>query len=871
MKPKLKQYFALGTGNPLVRYGLWILFILLCIRLTYVGFKGIQVPEPGKRAPATVLAPRSVTCQKSNPDYDLLAQARAKDAHPIYFLDNAPLNSQVKEVQKTVDALRLKLDGLIDARNRIKHMLQEREKFSPIKTSPYLGLEEEKATPDKDGGKHEETQIATLKEQATQLREEAMGLIQALAGESVPLMRPEDILREFETHPTVLDDILEAAGKSFDRMQGWYVVANDDGSVAMDRSRGIIVAPQGIELSREQRIYSESEAREQVRNVVVPHVIRDFPALRGSPQLTTFLAGLVSSRVHVTFRKDLVRSQEAQEESIATIPREVLVEFAAGEAIVSKDEPVEEWQAACIAQFSRRFSEETAIPVLGIQVSGLLLLVGISLLVIFGSIGLRSFAIRTFRDKAFSDTDYLATGVLLILHLSLVRLFLFISSVFSVQYPAVKVGTMLTACPVAVSVMVVSKLMGARRAFVALLFLLVMTVVVLIQTRPELLGGNFPAYHSLYMLVVSLAGIWITKQVTRRGSFFVAGMTSGLAGMAFWVLVLLLEGGQMPPGHFAQLIVAAGASGGLSYILLISITPIFEYVWDYTTDSRLVELSSSEHPALKELSRRAPGTYQHSLWVATLVEDVAETIGANPLLAKVGCLYHDIGKLTAAAESGLPNGANESPLFFSENQTMGSNPHDNLPAVVSARILRKHVELSVKMIRKFRLGRKIEEIAAQHHGTSLMEHFYNKALLQAQEEGSQVDESDFRYPGPKPQSREAALVMLADSVEAAVRSLPRHTEEKIAQKVRMIVSKRRTDGQLDDSGLTFGDVKKIEESFIRTLVSMYHARPEYLVARPEESTVKIRRDSVDLSHEEITSETSEDQAPVEADKGEEEE
>ena len=330
-----------------------------------------------------------------------------------------------------------------------------------------------------------------------------------------------------------------------------------------------------------------------------------------------------------------------------------------------------------------------------------------------------------------------------------------------------------------------------------------------------------------------------------------AGTAYAGAGILFWLIVLLVEGGQVPTPHALQLLIATIASGAVSYILLISLMPLFEYLWDYTTDSRLIELSSTEHPALKELSRRAPGTYQHSLWIATLVEEAAEAIAANPLLAKVGAYYHDLGKLAAAAESGLPRGATDSPLFFAENQAMGSNPHDHLSPHVSARILRKHVELSIKMIRKYRLGRRVEDIAAQHHGTSLMLHFYNKARLIAEEEGTEVVEIDFRYPGPKPQSKEAALVMLADSVEAAVRALPHHTEERISERVSDLVAKRRTDAQLDESTLTFGDVQRVEDSFVKTLVSMYHARPEYLGDRPDEKTVRLRREELEGTDDDI--------------------
>jgi putative nucleotidyltransferase with HDIG domain len=479
--------------------------------------------------------------------------------------------------------------------------------------------------------------------------------------------------------------------------------------------------------------------------------------------------------------------------------------------------------------------------VLGIPVPTLLLAVGLAMVVVLSALTLRKFLVRTTQGDRLSHGDYLAIGVLLVLQLGLLRLFLFASTVFSLTYPAVNKGTMLAACPVGMSVMLGTLLLGVRVAFVMLVFLAAMSSLITVQAGPELLGGSFAAYYSLYYLAVSLTGIWMTRQVTRRSSLFAAGMMSGVAGILYWVAVYFVEGGQVPTNHLVHLTVASLVSGALTYIFLISLSPVFEYLWDYTTNPRLVELSSTEHPALKELSRRASGTYNHSIWLSTLVEEAASAIGCNALLAKVGALYHDLGKLAAATESGLPGGATDSPLFFGENQ-QGVNPHDHLSPSVSSRILRRHVELSVKMIRKYRLGRRIEEIAEQHHGNSFMEHFYNKALLAAQVDQTQVNEDEFRYPGPRPQSKEAALVMLADGIEASVRAMPQHTEEKISQRVEGSIRKRRTDGQLDDSQLTFGDLKRVEECFIKTLISMYHARPEYLSIKPDDRTVRLKSD-----------------------------
>jgi len=838
----MKAYFTLGLENPILKYGSWVLFILLVIRLSFVGFAGVIVPEIGERATAYYVAPRSLACEKPNPNYGTLVDKAKREVSPIYVVDNSHLEERQKLLRRVELELVAAVEGLHQLDRQLKG-LDRKEKVSErhVKDSPFY-KDDNKAVEKVDDTGRTKEERKTLLEDVKQTEENARRLMSTVATG----LSPEQLsvlLDTFMKDGNLLKYSFRAAGVSIDECQAWFIVETLDLAFQRDRSEGIVLDKRGDRLAEAQTVYSYLDAVDRVRSKLVVKVITEnFPRLTGSKSLAYFVTQIVVATVKANLRKDRNRTEQAMQERLASVPETIAVEFAQGQSIVALGETVEEWQADCIGRFSVKTVGRAGLGnFMGVPVPSLLLFFGIALLVILGSLALRGFSQRIFYDRKLTHGDYLALGVLLVLHLSLVRLFLFGAGVFSLTYPAVSKGTMLTACPVALAVMLISILMGARVAFLSLLFLVLTTSIVVVQSGPELLSGNFSPYYVLYMICVSLAGIWVTRRVARRGGFFVAGTVSAAAGMLFWLIVFLVEGGQVPINHAGQLAVASIASGALAYILLISLAPLFEYLWDYTTDSRLVELSSSEHPALKELSRRAPGTYQHSLWIATLVEEAADTIGANPLLAKVGAYYHDLGKLAAASESGLPGGATDSPLFFAENQAMGNNPHDNLPPVVSARILRKHVELSIKMIRKYRLGKKVEDIAAQHHGTSFMEHFYNKATLAAREDGSKVDDADFRYPGPKPRSKEAALVMLADSVEAAVRALPQHTEENIRKRVQEIVRKRRVDGQLDESTLTFGDVRAIEASFIKTLISMYHARPEYITSRPNDMTVQLRR------------------------------
>jgi len=855
----MRRFFVLGLNNPLLKYGSWLLFLLLSIRLTYVGFQGTDVPAVGERATTYYVAPRSLTCDKPNPSFGGLAEKLKAEASPVYKLDNSHVESRRNLLRSMEVRLAADIEALIQLARQLESLDQKNKGTErPIKESPYLKKAVPGAGKEDEAASHDRKKVSIV--QTIERTEKHLRALLATVAPGLTRNQQDTLTTVFKRNQALLRDSLRAADICLDELGRWFVVETLDFSFQRDRAQGIILGNSDRLLDETQHVFSHVEALDYARaTLVVRTISENFPRLKGSKRLATFVTQIAVSAVRPNLRKDLVRTQAVLQEKLNVIPRTTPVEFAQGQSIVALGETVLEWQADCISRFSARAAGMQAMgDFMGIPVPTLLLLLGVGLLVVLGSLALRSFFAKVFLSTSLRGSDYLAVGAILVLHMSLVRLFLFAAGIFALTFPAISKGLMLTACPVAMGVMVLATLLGAKVAFLGLLFLLVGTSMVTIQSGPELLSGNFPAYHILYVLIVSLAGIWVTRLVTRRGSYFIAGMASGGAGLLFWLIVLLVEGGQVPTNHVLQLGLASLASGALSYILLISLAPLFEFLWDYTTDSRLIELSSSEHPALKDLSRRAPGTYQHSLWIATLVEEAAEGIGANPLLAKVGAYYHDLGKLAAAAESGLPRGATESPFFFAENQAMGSNPHDHLSPLVSARILKKHVELSIKMIRRHRLGKKIEDIAAQHHGTSYMEHFHAKAKLLAEQDGSPVDEADYRYPGPKPQSKEAALVMLADSVEAAVRALPHHTEETISERVHNIVRSRRSDGQLDESTLTFGDVKRIEESFIKTLVSMYHARPEYLKLRTEEATVRLHRDELsagarpgDINTEEI--------------------
>ncbi len=251
----------------------------------------------------------------------------------------------------------------------------------------------------------------------------------------------------------------------------------------------------------------------------------------------------------------------------------------------------------------------------------------------------------------------------------------------------------------------------------------------------------------------------------------------------------------------------------LAGFVLTGILPLVERAFAVVTDISLVELADSGHPLLQELIRRAPGTYTHSMTVATLAESAAEAIGANVLLTRVGSYFHDVGKMLK-------------PHYFVENQD-GLNRHESLEPALSTLVIVGHVKDGVALAEQYELPRPVADLIRQHHGTTLVEYFYREALRSLDGTPGPALEATFRYPGPKPRSREAGILMLADAVESASRALPSPSPSTLRKLVRDIAMKRLLDGQFDASGLTLTEVSRVEESLCKGLIALFHARIRY--------------------------------------------
>lgn len=322
---------------------------------------------------------------------------------------------------------------------------------------------------------------------------------------------------------------------------------------------------------------------------------------------------------------------------------------------------------------------------------------------------------------------------------------------------------------------------------------------------------------ALAAVVSSLIGIYVVSDIRHRSDLMRAAVVMCAANLAMVGLV-----GRICGDSRADLMVGStwAIAGGLGSIMFFWLgTAMLEKPFGITTHIRLLELTDTNSPVLRRLLMEAPGTYSHSIFVGNLAAAAAEEIGADALLVRAASYYHDVGKM-------------KRPHFFVENQHV-ENAHDRLNPSISALIIRSHIKDGLELAREYRLGPLISELMSQHHGTSLIRYFYQQATGVSENDKSGL-EQHFRYEGIRPQSKEAALLMLADAVEAASRALSRPTPGSIESMVHNIVDEKFRDGQLDESELTFKDISRIKESFVRTLTSMLHARIEYPETTPAE-------------------------------------
>jgi uncharacterized domain HDIG len=489
------------------------------------------------------------------------------------------------------------------------------------------------------------------------------------------------------------------------------------------------------------------------------------------------------------------RRQSARD---AVIP--VTITIKKNQLIIGQGQVIQPFQMAIIRQIENIRADKNR----DVMAIAMALMLSVAIIVFFSY--LKRFTLNKVRVD-FKDLSVMMLitfgGVLL------TKLYLFITDAAFVSKfgHLIDANFFLYAAPVAAAPMLVGLLLTSGE--IVWLFTAFMSVCL----------GIMVDFNYSFMLVSLVGGIAAARGVFNcktRNDIYFAGVRTGLVNALMIAFVLTISKIDQE-GTMRQVLwaVPGGFIGGiLSALSAMMFIPLLESVFNYTTDVKLLELSNLNHPLLKDMIVKAPGTYHHSMMVGSMVEAAAEEIGANSLLGKVMCYYHDIGKMEHAN-------------YFIENQKPGQNPHDHISPFMSKTLLIAHVKDGVEMGMGYKLGKPIIDGILQHHGTTLISFFYNKALELKKADETELSDADFRYPGPKPQFREAALCMLADSIEAAARSLDEPTPARLQNIVRNIVQRKFSDGQLDECNLTLKDISKVEAAFIRILLGIYHQRIDY--------------------------------------------
>jgi len=496
---------------------------------------------------------------------------------------------------------------------------------------------------------------------------------------------------------------------------------------------------------------------------------------------------------NLTFnQRETEQKKEAARESVKT----VYFKVKKGEMLVREGERIGPEHLLKLSGETRSLSR---IDMIG-RVPAMAVLMGILFMVVYVvGLGRPKALTRDARDLLFSALTLLGIFVF-------IWAYSFVAEEVARGYPYFSSTALLFAMPVAFGAMLISIIQGTA---MAVAFSLVISVLASLIT-----GGRVEFF--IYFFINSLVAAYGVRNCTERGILIKTGLMVGLINIVLSLAVGMIYGSL----YTLESVVAAvcGFTGGLlAGVIATGILPLVEMSFRFTTDIKLLELGNLDQPLLRDLMVQAPGTYHHCVIISNMVEAAAKAVQANPLLAKVSAYYHDIGKM-------------KKPLYFIENQMGGENRHEKLAPSMSSLILISHVKDGVELAKEHKLGREIIDIIQQHHGSSVISFFYQKAkdrMAAKRGKAGDVKEEDFRYPGPKPQTKEAGLVMLADMSEAASRSLVDPTPSRIQGMVQKIVNKVFSDGQLDECELTLKDLHEIAKSFNKTLSGIFHHRIEY--------------------------------------------
>ena len=525
-----------------------------------------------------------------------------------------------------------------------------------------------------------------------------------------------------------------------------------------------------------------SEQVEEARTTIALAI--DASPLTGDAE-TFFKNLLAAMELPFNTTKDAVATREAEDAAMEAVTP-VQVTVRSGEKLVSRGSVVTAEQVEALQALGLHNEYSVLTPYLG-----LLLLAAVVLTLLF-------LYLRLYQPQVYGKTSsMLLFGVVFILFLLLCKLISLISFSDSSEV-SLLIGYLL---PVPAASLLLAVLLNRETAIFVTLCLSVFVGVIM--------DGSLA--YSVVAMAGGAAAVITAAHLNQRSQFVGASMWITLAN-----LLLICALGMLWRSSYSAIAVGAlfGLINGLlSAILAMGILPFLESAFHVTTVIRLLELSNSNHPLLKRMMTEAPGTYNHSILVGNLAEAAADAIGADALLVRVASYYHDIGKL-------------KRPHFYIENQRPGENPHDKLQPALSAMIITSHVTDGIKMLREARFPEEIIDIVEQHHGNSLVSFFYHKAKEAALDPDA-IKEEDYRYKGRRPQTKEAALVMLADSVQAAIQALQSGDPQAIENRVREVINGKIASDQLADCPLTFRDLEAVVQSFLTVIAGMNHHRISY--------------------------------------------
>ncbi len=416
---------------------------------------------------------------------------------------------------------------------------------------------------------------------------------------------------------------------------------------------------------------------------------------------------------------------------------------------------------------------------------------------------------KTSSKARLKDKDLIFLGTLLVLFIVLERSFIFIGNSTRNFLPfSMALPDFYPAIPIAAAAMMVRLMLPVP---VALFFAPILAAFAGLVQQSDL-------SMMLYYLSGGMMGVCWVKGVKTRSQILKVGLWLGglnilsLAAIDFFYMNSSFS--MMSPLEIGMKILFAFLGGALASILVLILSPVFENLFNYLTPIKLIEYGSLNHPLLRDMIVQAPGTYHHSHMVGTLAESACAAIGADSLFARVACYFHDIGKMKKSG-------------YFIENMPIGEDRHAILSPSMSALIIVSHVKDGIELAKEHKLPQKIIDIIPQHQGTKLISYFFNKAKERENKDLHVADEREFRYPGPKPQTREAGVILLADTIEAATRALKDRSPARLEEVVRNMINKNFIDGQLDECELTLKDLHVIGKSFVRILMGIYHKRIEY--------------------------------------------